>query len=242
MIKWRCALPQKNLTEGISAYAYLFMFSFFGGGAEKWGMKDVKNNDRRGGLGGRSPPEARAFWMPEREMEIIFVTSPLWIHKWNFDPPILGRTIFMTPPLKLPSPPPLINNDRPLKNPLSLSINGKHRFWCLCGLVFNKLVIETLYETDFMHSCVDIHLLKIDCSLKPATESSNTKRPQWQRSCNRLNTNYPISALYWIKGYKSLLDKFVTWSDEFVHSVIIISFNAVHFGPFWSLRSSAIFC
>ena len=34
------------------------MFSFFGGGGEKWGMKDEKNNDRRGGL---RPPEARAF-------------------------------------------------------------------------------------------------------------------------------------------------------------------------------------
>ena len=44
MIKWRCALPQKNLTEGISAYAYLFMFSFFGVGGEKWGMRDEKNN------------------------------------------------------------------------------------------------------------------------------------------------------------------------------------------------------
>ena len=28
------------------------MFSFFGGGGEKWGMKDEKKNDRRGGLGG----------------------------------------------------------------------------------------------------------------------------------------------------------------------------------------------
>ena len=42
MIKWRCALPQKNLTEGISAYAYLFMSSFHGGGGEKLGMKDEK--------------------------------------------------------------------------------------------------------------------------------------------------------------------------------------------------------
>ena len=31
----KCALPQKNLTEGILAYAYLFMSSFFGGGGEK---------------------------------------------------------------------------------------------------------------------------------------------------------------------------------------------------------------
>ena len=37
MIKWRCALPQKNVTP---AYAYLFMFPFFGVGGEKWGIKD----------------------------------------------------------------------------------------------------------------------------------------------------------------------------------------------------------
>ena len=36
------------------------MFSFFGGGGEKWGMKDEKNNDRRGGLGSKAP-ETRAF-------------------------------------------------------------------------------------------------------------------------------------------------------------------------------------
>ena len=57
--------------------------------------------------------------------------------------------------------------------------------------MFNKLFIGTLYKTDFMHSCVDIHWLKIYCNLKPVTES-NTKRPQWQRSCNGLNTNYLI--------------------------------------------------
>ena len=65
MIKWRCALPQENLIEGISAYAYLFMFSFFGGGGEKWGMKDEKNND--------IPPEARAFWCQKRKWK-----SYLW--------------------------------------------------------------------------------------------------------------------------------------------------------------------
>ena len=32
------------------------MFSFFGGGGEKWGMKDVKNNDRKGDLGASPPP------------------------------------------------------------------------------------------------------------------------------------------------------------------------------------------
>ena len=61
MIKWRCALPQKSLTEGISAHAYLFMFSFFGGGGEKWGMKDEKNNDGRGGLGGKAPQKPEHF-------------------------------------------------------------------------------------------------------------------------------------------------------------------------------------
>ena len=47
----------KRMTEGISAYAYLFMFSFFGGGGEKWGMKDKKNNDRRGGVWGGAAPQ-----------------------------------------------------------------------------------------------------------------------------------------------------------------------------------------
>ena len=69
------ALPQKNLTEGISAYAYLFMSSFFGGGGEKWGMKDEKNNNRRGGLGAKTP-RSQSILMPEKEMEIIFVTPP----------------------------------------------------------------------------------------------------------------------------------------------------------------------
>ena len=47
------------------------MFSFFGGGGEKWGMKDEKNIDRRGGLGA-----FQSILMPEKEMEIIFVTPP----------------------------------------------------------------------------------------------------------------------------------------------------------------------
>ena len=49
------------------------MFSFFDGGCEKWGMKDEKNNDRRGGLGAK-PPTSQSILMPETEMEIIFVT------------------------------------------------------------------------------------------------------------------------------------------------------------------------
>ena len=108
MIKLRCALPQKNLTESISAYAYLFMLSFFGGGGEKWGMKDEKNNDRRGCLG--SPPRSQRILMPEKEMEIIFVT-PLWIHKWNFDPPPpFGVELFSWPPAKknFPAPAPTL--------------------------------------------------------------------------------------------------------------------------------------
>ena len=43
---------------------------------------------------------------------------------------------------------------RSVKNPLSLSISGKYKFWCLCNVVFNKLFIETLYKTDFMHYTV----------------------------------------------------------------------------------------
>ena len=31
------------------------MSSFFGGGDEKWGMKDEKNNDRRGIWGAKQP-------------------------------------------------------------------------------------------------------------------------------------------------------------------------------------------
>ena len=53
------------------------MFSFFGGGGEKWGIKDEKKmiGDRvGGGAGGRS----QSILMPENEMEIIFVTpSPM---------------------------------------------------------------------------------------------------------------------------------------------------------------------
>ena len=61
MTKWRCALPQKNLSEGISAYAYLFMSSFFGGGGEKWDMKDEKINDMREGLGGVATQKPQHF-------------------------------------------------------------------------------------------------------------------------------------------------------------------------------------
>ena len=38
------------------------MFPFFGGGGEKWGMKDEKkNNDRRGGLRGKAPQKPEHF-------------------------------------------------------------------------------------------------------------------------------------------------------------------------------------
>ena len=49
------------------------MSSFFGGGGEKWDMKDEKINDMRGGLGAK-PPRSQSILMPEKEMEIIFVT------------------------------------------------------------------------------------------------------------------------------------------------------------------------
>ena len=49
------------------------MSSFFGGGGEKWDMKDDKINDMRGGLGAK-PPRSQSILMPEKEMEIIFVT------------------------------------------------------------------------------------------------------------------------------------------------------------------------
>ena len=75
MIKWWCALPQKNLNEGISVYAYLFMSSFVVVVGEKWGIKDEKMNDMRGGLGAK-PPRSQSILMPEKKMEIIFVTPP----------------------------------------------------------------------------------------------------------------------------------------------------------------------
>ena len=50
------------------------MFSIFGVGGEKWDIKDEKSNDRRGGLGGG--PRSQSILMPEKEMEIIFVTPP----------------------------------------------------------------------------------------------------------------------------------------------------------------------
>ena len=43
------------------------MFSFFGGGGKKWGMKDEKNNDRRRGL------RSQSILMPEKEMKSRFV-------------------------------------------------------------------------------------------------------------------------------------------------------------------------
>ena len=98
MIKWRCALSQKNLIEGISAYAYLFMFSFFGGGGEKWGMKDEKKKKMTGE--GVCPSEAREFWCQKRKWK-----SYLW-PPYGFINEIFGVEFFMTPPLKLPSPPP----------------------------------------------------------------------------------------------------------------------------------------
>ena len=64
-------MPQKNLTEGISAYAYLFMSSFFGGGHGKWDMKDEKMNDMRG-----VAPQKTEHSDAEKEMKIIFVTPP----------------------------------------------------------------------------------------------------------------------------------------------------------------------
>ena len=67
MIKWRCALPQKNLTEGISAYAYNFSVVVKRGA---WKIKKI--NGKKGGLA----PRSQSILMPEKEMEIIFVTPP----------------------------------------------------------------------------------------------------------------------------------------------------------------------
>ena len=62
--------------EGISTYAYLFMFLFFSGGGEKWGMKDEKKVMIGEGVLGAKPPRSQSILMPEKEMGIIFVTPP----------------------------------------------------------------------------------------------------------------------------------------------------------------------
>ena len=67
-------------------------FSFFGGGGEKWGMKDEKNNDRRGGLGSPPPPhththrEARAFWLPVISYQGHFVPRSFRTYFGHFVP------------------------------------------------------------------------------------------------------------------------------------------------------------
>ena len=85
------------------------MSSLFGGGGEKWGMKDENINDMRGGRGGggKAPEKPEHFDARKGNgNHILEILTP---------PPHLGR-IFHDPPLKLPSPPPsqLINNDQPL--------------------------------------------------------------------------------------------------------------------------------
>ena len=123
MIKWRCALPQKILTEGILAYAYIFMcficrWCWRKVGHERW--KHENNNDRRGGLPPPPPPPRnQSILMPEKKIEVIFVTPPPYgfINEILTPPPIWGKIYFMPPPKKkLPTPHPsqLINNDRPL--------------------------------------------------------------------------------------------------------------------------------
>ena len=47
------------------------MFLFFGIVGEKWGMIDEENSNRRA-----KPPRSQSILMPEKEMEIIFVTPP----------------------------------------------------------------------------------------------------------------------------------------------------------------------
>ena len=52
----------------------IFFFSAVGGGK---GASNIKNEWKKGGLGGKAPhPRSQSILMPEKEMEIIFVTPP----------------------------------------------------------------------------------------------------------------------------------------------------------------------
>ena len=57
------------------------MSSFFGGGGEKWGMKDEKIYDMRGGLGGKAPEKPEHFDAIKGNGNHICDPPPLWIHK-----------------------------------------------------------------------------------------------------------------------------------------------------------------
>ena len=85
----------------------IFFFSAVGGGKGASKIKK-KINEKEGGLGAK-PPRSQSILMPEKEMEIIFVT-PLYgfINEILTPPPPFGVDFFSCPlPQTCPAPPPL---------------------------------------------------------------------------------------------------------------------------------------
>ena len=56
------------------------LLKYFGGGSEKWGMKDEKNNDKRG-VWGASPPQKPEHFDATKGNGNHICDPPLWIHK-----------------------------------------------------------------------------------------------------------------------------------------------------------------
>ena len=94
MIRWRCALPQKNSTEGISAYAY--RFSVVVVKRRAWKIKKI--NDKTGGLG------ARAFCCQKRKWK-SYLWPPYGFLNEILTPPFRVEFFSWPPPPLLPSSP-----------------------------------------------------------------------------------------------------------------------------------------
>ena len=60
----------------LRASQHMHISSYFSGGGETWGMKDEKFIIGEG-VRGAKPPRSQSIFMPEKEMEIIFVTRPM---------------------------------------------------------------------------------------------------------------------------------------------------------------------
>ena len=104
MVKRRYALLQRI----VAVLAYQHIFS--GGGCREEASQS-KEMKKRGIWGGGFAPKRQSILMLEKETKIIFVTTyttPLWIHKWNFDPP------FWVNSFHDPFPPKIVINGRPL--------------------------------------------------------------------------------------------------------------------------------
>ena len=107
MIKWRCALPQKNLNEGISAaYAYLFIFPVV---VIKSGAWNIKKLMLREGVWGQSSQKQPENFVARKGKENL-ICDP------SSPPPPFGVEFISRPPkmAQPPPPPQLINNDRTL--------------------------------------------------------------------------------------------------------------------------------